>query len=117
MLVGTLQHATKVVWPERSFVSRMYSKAAKLGELYYTTRLKKVFRSDVFWWHTFLQSWNNLSILQHRSILSQPDFCAQTDASGTRGYAEVLGSQWLQWQSEWYEIGVMAKKLVPIVIT
>ena len=62
-LVGTLQHATKVVRPGRSFVSRMYSTAAKLREMYYITRLNKAFRSDLFWWHTFLQSWNGLSIL------------------------------------------------------
>ena len=42
-LVGTHQHATKVVRPGRSFVSRMYSMAAKLGEIYYITRLNKVF--------------------------------------------------------------------------
>ena len=62
-LVGTLQHATKVIRPGRSFVSRMYSTAAKLCEMYYITRLNKVFRSDLFWWHTILQSWNGLSIL------------------------------------------------------
>ena len=43
LLVGTLQHATKVVRPDRSFVSRMYSMAAKLGEKYYITRLNKAF--------------------------------------------------------------------------
>ena len=74
LLVGTLQHATKVVRPGRSFVSRMYSTAAKLREMYYITRLNKAFRSDLFWWHTFLQSWNGLSILRHPSLLSHPDF-------------------------------------------
>ena len=42
-LVGTLQHATKVVRPGRSFVSRMYSTAAKLREMYYITQLNKEF--------------------------------------------------------------------------
>ena len=95
-LVGTLQHAKKVVRPGRSFVSSMYLTAAKLGEMYYITQLNKAFRSDLFWWHTFLQSWNGLSILRHPSVLSHPDFCAQSDASGTRGCAAVLGFQWLQ---------------------
>ena len=73
-LVSTLQHLTKVVRPGRSFVSRMCSTAAKLGEMYYITWLNKAFRSDLFWWHNFLQFWNDLSILQHPSILSHPDF-------------------------------------------
>ena len=118
-LVGTLQHATKVVRPGRAFLSRMYSTAAKLREMYFITRLNKAFRSDLFWWHAFLQSWNGLSILRHPSISSHPEFYAQTDASGTWGCAAVLGSQWLQWQwpLEWYEIGIMAKELIPIIFT
>ena len=59
---------------------------------------------------------------QHPSTplyLITPGIYAQTDASGTWGCAAVLGSQWLQWQwpPEWYEIGIMAKELVPIIFT
>ena len=116
-LVGTLQHATKVVRLGRTFVSRMYTSAAKLREMHYITRLNKAFRSDLFWWYLFLQSWNGFSILRHPSVTSHPDFCAQTDASGTWGCAAVLGSQWLQWQwpPEWYKMEIMAKELVPII--
>ena len=40
--------------------------AAKLGEMYYITRLNKAFRCDLFWWHAFSQSWNGpTNILQH----------------------------------------------------
>ena len=63
-LVGLLQHATKVVRPGRTFVSRMYSTAAKLKELYYYTRLNKDFRSDLHWWHVFVGHWNGLNLLQ-----------------------------------------------------
>ena len=34
-LVGTLQHASKVVRPSRTFVSRMYATAAKLCKMHY----------------------------------------------------------------------------------
>jgi len=39
------------------------------------------------------------------------------DASGTWGCAVVLGPQWWQWQwpLDWKKIGIMAKKLVPIM--
>ena len=117
-LVGTLQHATKVVRPGRAFVSRMYSTAAKLHEMHFIARLNTSFRSDLLWWHTFLQSWNGLGILRHPTV-SYLDFCAQTDASGAWGCAAVLDLQWLQWQwpPEWYKIGIMAKELVPIIFT
>ena len=34
------------------------------------------------WWHTFLHSWNGLSLLDHVSAAKPPDYCIQTDASG-----------------------------------
>ena len=41
-LVGLLQHATRVVKPGRTFVSRVYNTAAKIKELHYYTTLTKV---------------------------------------------------------------------------
>ena len=118
-LVGTLQHATKVVRLGKTFVSRMYLTAAKLKNLHFITRLNKAFRSDLFWWHIFLESWNGFCILRHPILLTIPDFLAQTDASGAWGCTAVLSSQWLQWQwpSEWSGVGIMAKELVPIIFT
>ena len=55
-LVGLLQHATKVVCCGRTFVSHMYLTAARLKKLDCYTRLNKEFRSDLWWWHTFLVS-------------------------------------------------------------
>ena len=54
-LVGTLQHATKVARPGKTFVLRMYFHC-KTQKLHFATRLNKAFRSDLFWWHIFLQS-------------------------------------------------------------
>ena len=48
-LVGTLQHAARVIRPGRTFVSRMYSTAAKVKELDNFTRLNKEFQSDLYW--------------------------------------------------------------------
>ena len=62
-LVGLLQHAAKVVRPSCTFVSRMYSVAAKVQKLDFYTRLNKGFRSDLYWWRTFLSEWNGVSLL------------------------------------------------------
>ena len=59
-LTGQLQHATKVVRHGRTFVARMYSAAAKVPQLDFYTRLNLAFHSDLWWWHTFLRSWNGL---------------------------------------------------------
>ena len=63
-LVGLLQHATKIVCPGRIFVHRMYSVAAKVQEMDHYTRLNKEFRSDLYWWHTFITSWNGISFVK-----------------------------------------------------
>ena len=91
----------------------------KLKKLHFITRLNKTFRSDLFWWHIFLQSWNSFSILHHPILLTTPDFVAQTDPSGTWRCAAVLCSRWFQWQwpSKWSDVGIMAKELVPIILT
>ena len=60
-LVRLLQHATKVVHCGRTFVSCIHSTAAKIDKLDYYTRLNKEVCSDLWWWHTLLASWNDLS--------------------------------------------------------
>ena len=116
-LVGLLQHATKVLRCGRTFVSRMYATAAKVQQLDYYTRLNKDFRSDLYWWHTFLITWNGYSLL--RSITAKPDFCIQTDASGSWGCGAYFNGKWfqLQWERSWQQIGIMAKELFPIVLS
>ena len=118
-LVGLLQHATKVVRPGRTFVARMYSTAAKLRELTFFTCLTKEFKSDLHWWHIFLQSWNGLSLLDQTRAVRPPDYCLQTDASGAWGCGGIFKEHWFQWpwSTEWSTTGIVAKELVPIVIS
>ena len=92
-LAGLLQHASKVVRCGRIFVGRMYQAAAKVKELSFFTRLTKEFRSDQFWWHFFLTSWNGLSVLRS-SNFGQADCCIQTDASGSWGRCAVFDNHW-----------------------
>ena len=103
-LVGQLQSAAKVV---KIFVSRMYSVAAKVKKMDYFTRLNKGFQSDLRLWHTFISSWNGRKLLH------------QSDASGSWGCGAFLGGQWLQWKwvDSWQEATIMAKELVPIVLS
>ena len=63
-LVGLLQHACTVVRPGRTFVARMYSSAAKVKKLTYFSCLNKSFKSDLYWWHMFINHWNGISLLR-----------------------------------------------------
>ena len=91
-----------------------YTTAAKVKKLYFFARLNREFRSDLMWWHTFVQAWNGLSILRHPYPVSLPGNSILTDASGTWGCGAILHHRWFQWQwsSEWTDEGIMAKELV-----
>ena len=118
-LVGLLQHASKVVRPGRTFMARMYSIAARVKELHYFTRLNKEFRSDLYWWHIFINKWNGLSFLHSPNCQLHFDGLVQTDASGSWGCGAFYSNQWFQyrWPPEWLSLGIMAKELVPIIIS
>ena len=118
-LVGLLQHATKVVRPGRTFVRRMYSVAARVRELDFYMRLNKEFQSDLHWWDTFLSGWNGVSFLRVASRTPAPQAVIQTDASGSWGCGAYFNGRWWQWRwpPEWSPIPIMAKELVPIVLS
>ena len=104
-LVGLLQH-------------RMYNTAARIKELHYYTTLTKAFKSDLRWWHFFVNSWNGVSFL--KCYYPQTSFHCQvaTDVSGSSGCISQFRDYWFQyaWPAEWSTVGIMAKELVPIVI-
>ena len=119
-LVGLLQHTAKIVYSGRTFVSHMYTTAAKLKEMHYFTRLNREFRSDLAWWHVFLQSWNGLRLL--RCIpTTLPDCTICTDASGSWVVMQVMpdsgsngsgllsGPLFQSWLRSWYPLYSVAQ--------
>ena len=102
-LVGSLQHTSEVVHCGRPFLSIMYATAARVRELDYYTRLNKEFRSDLHWWHTFLFSWNGLSLF--RSTVVVPKFHIHTDASGSWECGALFQGHWSQlpWDNSWLD--------------
>ena len=97
----------------------MYAAAARVKELDYYTRLGWGFKSDLAWWHTFLVGWNGLSLLRSVTHTTPVDFVIQTDVSGTWGCGVFFNKSWLQWQwpPNWAPISIMAKELVPILLS
>ena len=118
-LVRLLQHASKVVRPGTTFMVRMYSTAARVEQLHYFTRLNKELRSDLCWWHIFINQWNGLSFLCAPSCTLSVNGQGQTDALGSLVCGTFYSDQWFQylWPPEWLSLGIMAKELVPIIIS
>jgi len=93
----------------------MYSTAAKVKKMKHFSRLNKTFRSDLHWWHVFINSWNGVSFLHSANLTFE--YHVYTDASGSWGFGAIFANHWLQqpWSLEWSTINIMAKELVPIV--
>ena len=118
-LIGTLNHACKVVRCGRSFLRRMlnllHGVPAPPMRLY-LIRLNRAFRSDLMWWHTFAMAWNGVSFLLSPSYL--PQLQMASDASGSWGCGAWHGCHWfqLQWDERSAPLSIMAKELLPIVL-
>ena len=95
-LVGSLQHATKIVQSETTFVARMYAASTKVKEMDFYIRLNQELCSDLYWWHIFLIGWNGFSLLQWSSPDTPTDVQIQTDASGSWGCGAFYNKKWLQ---------------------
>jgi len=91
-LFGLLQHEAKMVRGGKTFVSRMYSTTAQIKEMDYKRCLNLVFRSDLCWWHVFLESWNSLSLLRSADVPKTPVHYIQSDASDTWGCAAYFNA-------------------------
>ena len=76
-------------------------------------------RTCINWWHTFINSWNGVSFLRLSHLQTTFDYHIQTDASGSWGCGAFFSTQWFQfpWSTEWSTENIMAKELVPIVVS
>ena len=116
-LIGHLAYASKVVLEGRPFLRRMIDLASSRKLLDHPLRLNTQFRSDLLWWHLFLEDWNGVSCLQIHTNAS-PDITLYTDASGSWGCAAAQLPHWfqLQWPTSHSDLPIATKELLPIVM-
>ena len=96
-LVGTLQHACRVVRPGRTFLRRaidlLGTPGATKGQ--HHVRLNREFRADLHWWWTFSTHWNGVAAFPPTA---KPAFSVTSDGSGSWGCGAWSGSSWFQFQ-------------------
>ena len=116
-LAGKLQHACKVVRPGRSFLRRIFELLKGTHCDHHHIRINVAFRSDLAWWHLFLDSWNGVSLMRP-ARLSNPNHEFFADASGSFGCGAIWNQCWLQfeWPQSFRSAAIAPKELVPIVM-
>lgn len=118
-IAGQLQHAATVVRPGRTFLRRLFDLSATVAKPDYHIRLNAGVRSDLAWWHEFLEQWNGVSLL---TSLGEdiPSVVLTSDASGSWGCGAFWNTRWFQfaWADSGYspDVNIATKELVPIVM-
>ena len=116
-LAGKLQHACKVVRPGRTFLRRVFELLKGCVRRQQFVRLNAAFRSDVMWWHVFLDTWNGIGMMDNPAN-GPVSVHLYTDASGHFGCGAWCGAWWFQlpWLSTMGKWSIAAKELVPVVL-
>ena len=111
-LIGTLQHACRVVKPGRAFLRRAIDLLRNPGATkgHHHLRLNREFRADLQWWNTFAVRWNGVSMFP---CPPRPAFSATSDASGSWGCGAWSGSSWfqLEWPAAARDFHISFKEL------
>ena len=117
-LIGKLAHAAKIIVSGRIFLRRMIDVAHKAKQLDNWVHLTAEFKSDLAWWHSFIDYWNGLGMMECVSTSWSPQYCFFTDASGSWGCGACWEQRWLQcpWNGAWEDKGIAAKELLPIIL-
>ena len=108
-LVGSLGHAARVVQPGRTFLRRMFELLSVQRKSCHFVRLNTSFRSDLLWWHVFLEPLNGVSLTRRLAPMHcQVQFA--TDASGNVGCGAVCLPWWLQLKWSEYPCSMAAQR-------
>lgn len=117
-LIGKLSHAAKIIVPGRIFLRRMLDTTHKAKHLDHWVHLGHEFKSDLAWWHCFIEVWNGRGMMQSVSAKWSPSVSFSTDASGRWGCGACWEDKWLQcaWEGAWEDKSIAVKELLPILL-
>ena len=117
-LIGKLAHVCKVIVAGRTFLRRMINLSTRRRNLEDWVTLNQEFRSDLAWWHMFMEEWNARGMMELLVVEWEPDEELYTDASGSWGCGALATSEWFQcpWDACWGDQSIAAKELLPIVM-
>ena len=115
-LIGTLQHACKVVRPGRSFPRQAIALLSVASKSFHHIRLNQDFRADLLWWKTFASQWNGATLIC--DLESHQPVVVTSDASGSWGCGAWCDHRWfqLQWDQQSRDKQIAVKELLLVII-
>ena len=67
-IIGQLSNAAIVVQPERTFLRSLIETANILKKQEHLVHLNGECKTDLYWWHNFLEGWNGVALFPGRPV-------------------------------------------------
>ena len=117
-LIGLLNFACLVVSPGRAFLRRLIDLTCNVKKSHHFIKLTTEARKDIQAWQEFIEDFNGKAIFLQDQWVSTNMLNMYSDASGSIGYAAVLGSKWFayRWLDDHKLYHITVKELFPIVL-
>lgn len=119
-LIGLLNFACLIVVPGRAFLRRLIDLTCGVRNPSFFIRLNSEARADLHMWSYFVDNYNGKSVILPDLWHSSDKELLFTDASGSVGFAAVLGTEWfalgLEAVNDLANHQIAIKELFPIVL-
>ncbi|XP_062614297.1 uncharacterized protein LOC134276023 [Saccostrea cucullata] len=117
-LIGLLNFACSVVVPGRAFLRRMIDLTYGVTEPASHIHLTRETKADMETWLSCISCFNGKSVFLPQKWLSTDHLTLYTDASGSLGFAAILGNEWFasHWDFLQNDCQIAVKELFPIVL-
>ena len=118
-ITGQLQHAARVVKQGRSFLRHLFDLSMSVEGMDHHVHLNAEARSDLAWWHEFVECWNWVSLMVALGI-QEASATLTSDASGQWGCGAFWEERWFQlpWNDTQcpQKANIAVKELIPVVV-
>ena len=92
--ISLLNFACRVISPGKAFLRRFINLTIGISKPTHHVRLNSEARADLAAWHSFLSSYNGVTMLIDSKWISSESIKLYTDAASTQGFAAVFSSRW-----------------------
>ena len=116
-LIGLLNFAYAVVYPDRAFLRRIIDLTKGIQKPYHKRRLTKYAKADLTAWSLFIESFNGKGLIQSPQLETSISLHMHTDASDM-GFGGFFCTHWFahDWTPSWLDLHIFVREMYPIIL-
>jgi hypothetical protein len=116
-LIGLLNFAYAVVYPDRAFLRRIIDLTKGIQKPYHKRRLTKYAKADLTAWSLFIESFNGKGLIKSPQLETSISLHMHTDASNM-GFGGFFCTHWFahDWTPSWLDLHIFVREMYPIIL-